>query len=121
MIDWTPIVLAAATFVFGVLKLVADRQINARVKDEQAVATLNKALDNGLGAMQQAVELGIRSHPLQSDLPGVPPATAAGVQYVLDHAKDELARFGIDEVAVADKLNARLGREKLGAALQLPR
>lgn len=113
MIDWTPIVLAAASFTFAVLKLVADQQINARVKNQADRDILNKALDNSLGAIQQAAEKGLHAHPLQSDDLHVSGPVAVGVQYVLDHAGDEMKRLEITPEAAADKINARLGLNKI--------
>jgi hypothetical protein len=64
---------------------------------------------NSLGAMQQAAEGSVISGHPQILLTGVSPALGVGVQYVMDHAGDEAARFGITPASIADKINARVG------------
>lgn len=116
MIDWTPVAVAVAGFAFSFAKIYGQRLIAAKMQKTEDAATLNRALDNALGAMQNAEEIGLRSHPLQSDDLHVTPAMAAGVQYAIDHATDEMTRLGVTPEAVAEKLAARQGLVKLGDA-----
>lgn len=115
--DFTPVVVAVVGGVFLVISTVATALINSHMKDAQAATVLNAAIGNSLGAMQNAVDAGIRSHPLQATIPGITPALAAGVQYGLDHAGEEAARLGVTPAAIADKINARLGLVKLAAVV----
>lgn len=113
--DFTPVVVAIVGGVFSVIGIVVTALINARMKDTQAAATLNSAIGNALGAMQNAADAGLKSHPLQAVIPGISPELASGVQYAMDHAGDEAARFGITPALIADKINARAGLVKLAA------
>jgi hypothetical protein len=96
--------------------------LSSHMKDQTAAATIGAAVKNAVGIVQQAADAGIRSHPLQFKLPpGTPAATAAGVQYVLDHAGPELKRFtGITLDAVTDKVVAQIGLAKLATAAPVP-
>lgn len=115
--DFTPIVVAVVGGVFSVIGIVATALINSHMKDAQAATVLNAAIGNSLGAVQNAIDAGIRSHPLQATIPGITPALAAGVQYALDHAGQEAALRGITPAAIADKINARLGLVKMAAIM----
>lgn len=116
--DLTGIAVAIATGIFGVLGIVLPLLINARIKDSQAAATLGAAVKNSLGAMQVATEGVLTNlHPTVAlpVIPGAPPQLASGVQYVLDHAGPEAARFGITPAAIADKINAQIGLTNIAA------
>lgn len=115
--DFTPIVVAIVGGVFSVIGIVATAMINSHMKDAQAAATLNAAIGNSLGAVQNALDAGLKSHPLQAAIPGISPAMAAGVQYGLDHAGDEAERLGVSPAAIADKIDARLGLAKIATNL----
>lgn len=114
--DFTPVVVAVVGGVFSVIGIVATAMVNSHMKDAQAATALNAAIGNSLGAVQNAVDAGIRSHPLQATIPGITPALAAGVQYGLDHAGEEAARLGVTPAALADKINARLGLVKMAVS-----
>lgn len=115
--DFTPIVVAVVGGIFLVISTVATAMVNSHMKDTQAAATLNAAIGNSLGAVQNAVDAGIRSHPLQATIPGITPELAAGVQYGIDHAGEEAARLGVTPAAIADKISARLGLVKMAATV----
>ena len=110
-VDLTGIACALIAGVFSILSIVLPMMINARIKDAQAADTLGTAVKNSLGALQQAsiaAAKGIK--PIAVSLPsGVPPELATGVQYVLDHAGPEAARFGITPEAIASKISAQIG------------
>lgn len=114
MIDYTPIVLQACAGLCTIAGIIVTAAVRKYVSDTTAATALNNAITNSLGAVQNAVDTQLKSHPLQSNLPSyVSPATAAGVQYVIDHAQDEADHFDISPAAIADKINARLGLIKL--------
>lgn len=110
--DLTALVVAIVGGFFSIATIVVGAWINARMKDSAAAAAVNGAVKNALGAMQQAAQQAATSaRPAVTipAIPGVPPDLAVGVQYVLDHAGQEAARFGITAPAIADKLNAQIG------------
>jgi hypothetical protein len=115
--DFTGIAIAIVGGVFSVIGIVATAMINSHMKDTQAAATLNAAIGNSLGAVQNALDAGLKSHPLQAAIPGISPTMAAGVQYGLDHAGDEAERLGVSPAAIADKIDARLGLAKIATNL----
>lgn len=118
ILDLTGIATAVIAGVFSVLAIVLPLLINARIKDSQAAATLGAAVRNSLGAMQIATEGVLTNlHPTIAlpVIPGAPPQLASGVQYVLDHAGTEAARFGITPAAIADKINAQIGLDNIAA------
>lgn len=116
--DLTGIAVSILTGIFGVLGIVLPLLINARIKDSQAATVLGAAVKNALGAMQVATEGVVTNlHPTVAlpVIPGAPPQLASGVQYVLDHAGPEAARFGITPAAIADKINAQIGLSNIAA------
>ena len=116
MIDYTPIVVEVCSGLLTITGIVATALVKKYVTDTTSATALNNAIGNSLGAVQNAEEAMLKSHPLQAQLPSsVSPAAAAGVQYVLDHAGAEAARFGITPAAIADKINARMGLTKMQA------
>ena len=116
MIDYTPIVVEVCSGLLTITGIVATALVKKYVTDTAAATALNNAIGNSLGVVQNAEEIMLKSHPLQAQLPSsVSPAAAAGVQYVLDHAGDEAARFGITPTAIADKIDARMGLVKMQA------
>jgi hypothetical protein len=111
-IDLTPIILAIIAGVFATLKLLIDAYAAKAIKDKQSAAVLDSAVGNALGAMQQEAEAfaATGTHAIALGAPpGVSPTMAVGVQYVLDHAGDEAARFGITPASIAGKIGARIG------------
>jgi hypothetical protein len=114
MIDFTS---AVNTLIGGLLTVVVSvflAWLQSHMKDKAAATTIGNAVQNSVGAFQQAVSADLASHPLQAALPGISPAAAAGVQYVLNNAGPELARFGITPVSVAEKVIAKVGLANLG-------
>jgi hypothetical protein len=108
----------ADTTIAGLLSIIVTiflAWLSSHMKDQAAAATIGAAVQNAVGAVQRATAAGLDSHPLLVKLPfKTSPATAAGVQYVLDHAGKELARFsGITPAVIADKVEAQIGLAKL--------
>lgn len=106
-IDFTPIINSAmaviATLILGAFAAWQSKH----QKNAAEAATAQTALQNALGAMQQAVQKGLTAHPLQVNLPGISPALGAGIQYAIDQGGPAIGKLSLEEVA--DKLNARLG------------
>lgn len=112
-INATTVVIAVIGALATIISAVATAAINKYVKDTQAAAVLSNAVTNSLGAIKNAEDANLQRSPLTFAIPGVTPAVGAGIQYVLDHAGDEAARFGITPEGIADKIGAKLGLAKL--------
>jgi hypothetical protein len=109
-LDLTNVALSLITGIFGILGIILPIVINARIKDKQAAATLAAAVANSLGAGEQALKGEVIAVGPKIALPaGVPASLLPNIQYVMDHAGDEAARFGITPVAIASKISAQLG------------
>ncbi len=108
-IDLTQVIIAALTGVITIVSIVATALVNSKIKDANARAVLDNAVTNGAGAMLQAAKGIVTADAPKVTIPGIPATSAVGVQYVLDHAGDEAARFGVTPEAIADKLNAKVG------------
>lgn len=114
MIDYSSLVSQLAVFVLSVVGSVFLAWLRSHMMDQASAAVIAVAVTNALGAVRQATDAGIKSHPLQISMPDVSPSMAAGVQYVLDNATPELARFtGITPEVIASKINARIGSAKI--------
>jgi len=113
-IDLTGIAVSVVGGFFSILSAVFLAWLQSHMKDKQAALVLQNAVVNALGAMQQAADGAIQSVSLKIPMPpGTPPELGTGVQYVLDHAGAEAARFGITQEAIADKINAQIGLDKI--------
>lgn len=115
-VDLTGIAVAIVSGVFSLLGLFITTEITARAKDKQAATILDSAVQNALGAIQQATTSAVKDIHPQAQLPGVPAELSAGVQYVLDHAGDEAARFGLTPQLIAEKISAQIGLRSLSIA-----
>lgn len=111
-IDLTAIILAIIGGAFSIIVAIATAVINSRMKDGSAKDTIRAAVQNGLGAMEMATRGLVKDIKPEVQLLGVTPKMQIGVQYVLDHAGEELGRFGITPAAVADKLVAQIGLDE---------
>jgi hypothetical protein len=110
MIDLTAILNTLILAAFSIVGTVFLAWLRSHMQDQQAAATLGNAVSNALGALQQAAQAGVAARfPRPVQLPGVPSEMTVGVQYVLDHAGAEAARFGITPTGLADKISAKLG------------
>jgi hypothetical protein len=116
VIDWTPIVVAVVGGLFSVIGIVATALISSRMKNQQAATTLSNAVTNSLGAVQNAIDVGLTTHPLQTTLPaGTSPEVAAGVQYILNQAGPEMATLGVTPDLLAGKVEAQIGLSRAAA------
>jgi type II secretory pathway pseudopilin PulG len=121
MIDFTQVVIAIVGGILSIAGSVFLAWLSSHMKDQAAAATIGSAVNNALGAVQQAVDAGITTHPLQATIPGITPAAAAGVQYVLDNAGPELSRFAdVTPSSIAEKIDAKIGLAKLAPLAIIP-
>ena len=112
-IDLTGIAVAVIAVAVVVLGIV----VRSLMLDARAAATLGNAVRNSLGAIQQARDAAMKDwHAVQAvTIPDVPESLVPGVQYVLDHAGKEAARFRIGPAAIADKIWAQMGLAAIAA------
>jgi len=114
-VDLTGIATSVVGGVVTILVAVLTALINSRMKDAQARETLKNAVANSLGAIQQAADTTIARVQPTVALPAQAASLAPGVQYVLDHAGDEMKRLGVTPEAVADKIDAQIGLAKIAS------
>lgn len=117
MVDFNTLTLD----VIGVLATVVYAYFKAweqsHIKDATAATTLDNAVKNSLGVIQQAAAARLQTHPLQLTLPALSAPVAAGVQYVIDQAGPEIKRFGeITTADIAAKVLAKQGLSAIAAA-----
>lgn len=112
----TPVIVAVIGAVFAGLRAVAIYYVDLRVHDEQLRKVLEDAINNGLGAVQQAAS-GATTQMNPVVLPrrtaNVPATLVPGVQYVLKHADEAVKRFGVTPEAIAEKLVSRAGLREI--------
>lgn len=109
MTDWSPVILSFSGLLFALANAYGVMWIQKHFKDQAAEATIQNAYQNALGAMQQAEQSGLASHPLQKDIPGVSPMMATGLQYMMDQASNALARKSVTTDEMVRGLDARVG------------
>jgi hypothetical protein len=110
-VDLTGIAATVIAGIFGILGVVIPIIIQAKIKNKEMADLLTSAVNNGLGKIQQATAEQIKS--AQFLHPKLPANLAVGAQYVVDHAPEALAHFGITPVAVADKIEAAIGLKEI--------
>lgn len=109
--DVTQILVTLITGCFGLLGIIATYIIQKRLGDSQTAQTLNAAVKNSLGALQQAATAGVQGVQIK----GVPALLTPAVQYVLNHAGTEAtaamksSAFNDVGLYIADKVNAQIG------------
>lgn len=108
-VNLTALIQAVVGFLLTVVAGVATALVNKYIKDSSARDVLDKALQNSLGALQQAAQGAIAANKPTVDLPAALSSYASAVQYVIDHAGDEAKRFGLTPEDLAQKIEARLG------------
>jgi hypothetical protein len=119
-IDFSAVAVAVIGGVFTVIQAYANAQINKLDTDKQSATVLEAAMKNSLGALQQATEGAAKGYikPVTVQLPAQYAGVAVAVQYVLDHAGDEAARFGLTPEAIAEKIIARIGVASIQSNIQ---
>lgn len=110
-VDLTGIAVAAVGGFFSVLAAVLLAIIQAKIKNQQMAELLAAAVKNSLGKIQQATVDQVRQAEFLH--PEMPARLAVGAQYVVDHAPEALAHFGITPAAVADKVEAAIGLREI--------
>ena len=114
MIDLTQVTIAVVGALSTIIGTVFLAWLQSHMKDQAAAATIGAAVRSSLGTVKQAVSTELTDHPLQVTVPGISAARAAGVQYVLDNAGPELARFPeITPERIAGKIEAQIGLAKI--------
>lgn len=108
-VDLTSVINTVIVGVVGVASTVFLAWLQSHMKDKQAAAVVSTAVQNSLGAIQQAGTAYVTSLSPQVRMPGVSPELALGVQYVLNNAGPEMQRLGITPEGVAAKIAARIG------------
>lgn len=120
-IDLTGIATSSIAGIFAVLGVVLPLLIASRVKNAAAASTLDAAVKNSLGAIEQAATLSVTTLKPSIAIPGVDPGLASAVQYVIDHAGAEATAamkttaFTSLPVYIADKVSAQIGLAKIAA------
>lgn len=112
-IDLTQFAIQAIALVGTCAIAWLTKEITTHVRNQAARDVLNAALPRAVGYLQQIGEGVLSSRGL--NLPGVPASLAPAVQYMLDHAGEELDRFGISPASVADKIAAEIGQASIAA------
>lgn len=87
--------------------------INHYVKNAQMASLLEKAVNNSLGTMHNAVIHQITVSDPRVQLPGISEPEKAGLQYVLNHAPEALAHFGTSSEIIVDKIRNRVGQKDM--------
>jgi hypothetical protein len=116
-VDLTGIAVSVIGGGFSILALVVSAWLTAHIKNQTAAATVEAAVQNSLGAIQQAADGGIVA--LHPQVTGVPASLAVGVRYVLEQAGPETTRLGITPAAIAAKIEAKIGLEHIKTNLAL--
>jgi hypothetical protein len=106
--------------VFSVLGVVITNEITTHMKDAKAASVLATAVQNALGAMEQAAidAASGRTAPLIAVQ-----RMRVGVRYVQEHAGPEAKRLGVPAEAIEDKIKAQQGLRALAVneAVQVQR
>jgi len=104
-IDLTGVASAVIAGVFSIASIVIPMIIASHMKDKQAATVLSNAVQNALGAIQQAAVIEKK-----------PPDIKDGVNYVVNHAGPEIDRLGLTKDLIADKISAKQGLQSLAVA-----
>jgi hypothetical protein len=112
-VDLTPIAVAFSGSLFSVVAAVLTYLINTRLKSTQNAKVLADAVRNSIGFAEAASVDVINQAHYRVEVPGLSPKAQTRLQYVLDHAGEEAASFGITQQAIADKITAQIGNRKL--------
>ena len=115
-IDMSGLANAAISFFFAVVGPLMLLWLRSHMKDRQSADVLDSAIQNALGAAEEAARGAVTQIDPRVRAAGLSPDMQVRVQYVMDHAGDEAARFGITPSGVAAKIAARLGGLSLDAS-----
>ena len=108
-VDFSPILVALVNNLFPIVAAVATYLINANVKNQQMATLLSNAVQNAVGTVQQKALDSLKNAGDSLYISVDDPAIRAGTKYVLEHAKEAVAHFKIDEMKIAEKLQAKIG------------
>jgi hypothetical protein len=115
MTELVPVFVALISMIGSVAIVAIPLWLRSHMQDQQAAEVLGNAVRNSLGALQKAAEDAARGGVPGPPMPGIPRALVPGVQYVLDHAGEEAARFNITPEAIGKKIEAQIGLENIKA------
>jgi hypothetical protein len=116
-LDLTGIATAVIAGLSAILAVVIPLIMTKYMGNTAASVALKDSIANSVGAIQQAADNAIVTAKPVVTIPGVPLSLVPGVQFVLDHAGAEAARFGITPPMLADRISAQLGLAKLKVAV----
>lgn len=113
-VNFTGVANTLVGFAFTIITGLIGVAIKNLMKDAASRAVYATAVKTALGALQTAIQDNLQTHPLQATVPGLTAPMAASVQYVLDHADDEIAwlksrGYDITPEKIAAKISARTG------------
>jgi hypothetical protein len=100
-IDWNQLIQTVAIVFLPVIATVLGIWIRSHMNDKAAADAISQALNNALGAMQQAVQKGLTDGAIKK----------AGVEYVKAVVPEALARdpSSNTDALIGEKLDARMG------------
>ena len=114
-VDVTGVAVAFISVAIPTIGSVFAAWLASHIKDKAAAEVVSDAVKNSLGAVQQAATSEIQA--LHPQISGVPAVLQPGVQYVLDQAGPEAQRLGITPVAIAQKIEAKIGLANIATNL----
>ena len=100
-IDWNPIIQTVAVALIPIVVAAFGAWLKGHMQDQAAAAAITQALNNGLGAMQQAVQKGVTNGAVKQ----------AGIDYVKATVPAALARdpAANTDALIGERLDARVG------------
>lgn len=107
--DWNTFFTTAMPLLTPIIVGLFGLWLQKHMKDQVAAAAITQALQNGLGAMQQAVQKGVTDGAV----------TRVGIDYVKTVVPDALARDpgANTDAMIGARLNARVGVANIEANL----
>lgn len=118
VVDWTAIIISIATTMLPILGAIATYLINRHIKDKALCATLDNAVNNSVGILQQ-VAAGAR--PVTRIDPSIRASVGAdiapAVQYVVNQASEAVKRFDNSPEKIAEKIVSRVGLQNIATNL----
>ena len=107
--DWNAFIQTVATALIPIVVTAFGVWLRGHMKDQAAIAAITQALQNALGAMQQAVQKGVTDGAV----------TRVGIDYVKTVVPDALARdpAANTDAMIGARLNARVGVANIEANL----
>jgi hypothetical protein len=110
-IDWNQLIQTVAIVFLPVIATVLTILLRSHMNDKTAADAISQALNNALGAMQQAVQKGLTDGAIKK----------AGVEYVKAVVPEALARdpAANTDALIGEKLDARMGVANIATNLAI--